>query len=158
MKRNTQFLLGINRMLKLHETMLKSVCGKYGLTVVETEIVSFLWNNPGKDTATDIVELRMLSKGCVSKAVESLIRKGCLIRTQDSSDRRIQHLQLTEKTASVTGEIDRLQEELWEILLSGFDSGEVSLFEQFMDRMFDNIRDASELTSSVSVQNSSLQL
>ena len=36
----------------------------------------FLYNNPGKDTAADITELRMLSKGNVSQAVESLIQKG----------------------------------------------------------------------------------
>ena len=31
--------------------------------LVEAQVVSFLHNNPTKDTAGDIVELRMLSKG-----------------------------------------------------------------------------------------------
>ena len=49
MQRSTRFLLVINRTLKLHETLLKEVCHKYGLSVVEAEVASFLHNNPGKD-------------------------------------------------------------------------------------------------------------
>ena len=64
--------------------MLKSVCLKYHLTIIEADIISFLQHNPGKDTAMDIVELRMLSKGAVSKAVESLIQKGILQRHPDA--------------------------------------------------------------------------
>ena len=42
--------------------MLKEICGAYHLTMIEANIISFLYNNPGKDTAGDIVELRMLSR------------------------------------------------------------------------------------------------
>ena len=42
-------------------------------------LMSFLYNNPGKDTATDIVELRMLQKGNVSAVVESLVNKSLLV-------------------------------------------------------------------------------
>ena len=42
------------------------------LTITEGKVISFLYNNPGKDTAADITELRMLSKGNVSQAVESI--------------------------------------------------------------------------------------
>ena len=56
--------------------MLKAICEEYRLTLIEATIISFLHNNPAKNTAADIVELRMLSKGNVSQAVESLIQKG----------------------------------------------------------------------------------
>ena len=55
MQRSTRFLLVINRTIKLHESLLKEVCQKYGLSVVEAEVASFLHKNPGKDTAADIV-------------------------------------------------------------------------------------------------------
>ena len=45
---------------------------------MEIKIISFLYNNPEKDTAADIAELRMLPKRNISKAVESLIKKGFL--------------------------------------------------------------------------------
>ena len=43
----------------------------------------------------DIVELRMLLKGNVSQAVESLIQKSLLKREQNKEDRRKIHLSLT---------------------------------------------------------------
>lgn len=58
MERITEYLSHIRRTMKLHESLLKTICGRYGLTLVEAQVVSFLHNNPTKDTAGDIVELR----------------------------------------------------------------------------------------------------
>ena len=69
MSRVTGFLMNIRRIMKLHDGMLKEICAKYQLTPIEAKIIRFLYNNPEKDTATDIVELRMLQKGNVSAAV-----------------------------------------------------------------------------------------
>ena len=91
---NAESLLNFRRIMKLHEGILKKVCEEYQLTLTEASIICFLKNNPTLDTAGDIVEIRMLSKGNVSQAVESLIRKSLLQRTQDTDDRRKIHLSL----------------------------------------------------------------
>ncbi len=143
MKNNVRILLGINSLLKLNERLLKDVCVKYNLSSVETDIISFLHNNPERDTAAEIVELRLLSKSCVSKAVESLMAQGYMSRVQDPSDRRKQHLKLTEQAIPVTEMIDRTHKKLYGILLSGFDSRDAEVFEVYMDRIFENIRAAS---------------
>lgn len=75
----TDFLAHIRLTMKLQEQMLKNICETWQLTITEGKVISFLYNNPGKDTAADITELRMLSKGNVSQAVESLIQKGPFI-------------------------------------------------------------------------------
>ena len=75
MASNTDFLLSIRTSVKLHETLLKKICETCRLTLIEGKVIAFLHNNPGKDTAADIAEFRMLSKGNVSQAVESLIQK-----------------------------------------------------------------------------------
>ena len=75
MKRSTELFTGFRSLFRLYDKLLKKVCMEHDLTVIEADIISFLQNNPGKDTAADIVELRMLSKGAVSKGVDSLIRK-----------------------------------------------------------------------------------
>ena len=92
MEKTTELLMGFRSLLRLYDKMLKKVCREYDLSVIEADVVSFLQNNPGKDTAVDIVELRMLSKGAVSKAVESLIQKSLLERIPDREDRRRIHL------------------------------------------------------------------
>ena len=74
MRKTTEMFMGLRSLFRLYDKMLKKVCTEHDLTVIEADIISFLQNNPGKDTAADIVELRGLSKGAVSKAVECLIQ------------------------------------------------------------------------------------
>ena len=64
----TDFLTHIRLTMKLQEQMLKKICEKWQLTITEGKVIAFLYNNPQKDTAADITELRMLSKGNVSQA------------------------------------------------------------------------------------------
>ena len=76
----TEFWMGIQRMVRLYEKMMREVCDRYRLSMVEVDIIAFLKNNPQKDTAADIVELRMLSNAAVSKGADALIQKGMLER------------------------------------------------------------------------------
>ena len=75
MGRTTELFIGLRNLFRLYDKMLKRVCTEHELTLAEAEIISFLRNNPEKNTAADIVELRMISKGAVSKGVEALIQK-----------------------------------------------------------------------------------
>ena len=68
MMSSTELWMGLRSLIRLYDKMLKKVCTEHDLTVIEADVISFLRNNPGKDTAVDIVELRRLSKGAVSKA------------------------------------------------------------------------------------------
>lgn len=144
MKRYTEFWLTLKSIFKLHEMMLKKVCDQYNLTAIEADVVSFINNNPGLDTAADIVELRMLSKGAVSKAVESLIERSLLERAQDKNDRRKMHLSLTEKAGPITRSIEEVQNELWSMVFDGFTEEEEELYEQFRNRMYINTKSAME--------------
>ncbi len=80
MNRNTEFLINFRQFIKYYEFSLKGINKKYDLTKIELDIISFLFNNPNKDTLSDIVELRMLQKGNVSKAINILIDKGLIIK------------------------------------------------------------------------------
>ena len=77
----TDLLVLMQRIGKMHEQMLKELCRQYDLSLIEAKIIAFLHNNPTKDTAGDIVELRMLSKGNVSQAVD-LFRRGFFQKQQ----------------------------------------------------------------------------
>ena len=140
MRRATTLLTNMRRIIKLYDSMLKPVCEHYDLTLMEAAIISFLYNNPGKDTAADIVELRMLAKSNVSQAVESLIQKSLLYRTQDTKDRRKIHLSLAEKTKPITQEIERVRERFRERVFQGFSEEEENLMVQFNKRIAENIK------------------
>ena len=140
MSQKSNFLVNIRRIIKLHETMLKQICQDYHLSLIEATIISFLYNNPGKDT--DIVELRMLSKGNVSQAVESLIQKSILQRKQDTEDRRKIHLSLTPAAHPITQELEIISKEFLEEVFSGLSQEELELLERMNDRIIENTKNA----------------
>ena len=102
MSKTTELFMGIRSLFRLYDKMLKKVCTEHDLTVIEADVISFLQNNPSKDTAADIVELRMLSKGAVSKAVESLIQKS--LSGADSGYRRPQKNPFETETPGRSGD------------------------------------------------------
>ena len=142
MRNTTNFLTNFRRTIKLYDTMLKEICGAYHLTMIEANIISFLYNNPGKDTAGDIVELRMLSKGNVSTAVEALIQKHLIEREQDKTDRRRIHLYLLPAAEPITNRISEIREQFSEEILFVFSEEERKQFEVLNDRLWENTRNA----------------
>ena len=102
-------LLLHRRIQKLYDLHMDDIRKSFSLSRIEITIVSFLHNNPGLDTAGDIVEYRMLSKGNVSQSVEALIQKGYLERLPDSEDRRRIDLLLTDEAAEIVRQIDEVK-------------------------------------------------
>ncbi|WP_152333690.1 MarR family transcriptional regulator, partial [Clostridium sp. ATCC 29733] len=49
---------------------------EWGLSRAEVDVLLFLQNNPGCNTAREVVELRGMAKSGVSKAVDALVRRG----------------------------------------------------------------------------------
>ena len=139
MGRTTELFIGLRNLFRLYDKMLKRVCTEHELTLAEAEIISFLRNNPEKNTAADIVELRMISKG-----VEALIQKSLLERIPDTEDRRRIHLKLRPEAEPVTESIDEVREEFLETILEGFTKEELETYIRFFHRLFKNTKNAME--------------
>ena len=105
MSKNSEVLVGFRNILKYYDSLRRRVCKQHSLSQTEFDVLAFLGNNPGLDTARDIVELRMLPKSNVSVAVESLIQRGLLCRRQDTADRRRIHLSLTNSAAPLLEDV-----------------------------------------------------
>lgn len=144
MKKSTELFMGMRNLFRLYDRLLKKVCTKYELTLLEAEIISFLQNNPGKDTAADIVELRMLSKGAVSKGVDSLIQKSLIERIPDRKDRRKIHLKLMSQAEPVMETINEVRDEFLNMILEGFSQEELEMQAQFFRKLFGNTKKAIE--------------
>lgn len=105
---------------RLYEFMLEPVCAANQLTETESGILIFLFNNPDRNTASDVVDLRMIPKANVSKAVESLMQKGLLSRTPDASDRRRIHLAPTRGAKALVSALIAAQNAFVRQLFSDF--------------------------------------
>ena len=128
-------------MMCLYEQYLEPVRLEHGLSRMEITIISFLHNKQGhhKDTAGDIVELRMVPKGNVSRGVESLVNKGLLRRTPDSIDRRRIHLSLEPAAEPLTEAIEHSKILFSEQLFYGFSTEEKEKYLAYTKRMMANI-------------------
>ncbi len=123
----------------LYARIVAPVCEKYGLTYMEFTVLMFLHNNPQYDTATQIVNIRRLSKSHVSISVRSLQRRGFLDCRYLNGDHRTIHLSLTAAAAPIAAEGVQAQERFSDILYAGFSSDEVKQLSQLIDRIDQNI-------------------
>lgn len=135
----TEFLSGFRRTIKGYDRCLEAIRHRCGLSQTEVTIISFLHNNPSRDTARDIVELRMLQKGNVSAGVESLIRKGFLTRTPDQTDRRRHRLRLREEASPIVAEIEAVKQRFCCGLFAGFTAEELRQYSQLSRRLQKNL-------------------
>ena len=135
----TDMRLLMRGITKLDEQYLERIRGKYGLSQIEITIIGFLYNNPGKDTAAEIVELRMLPKGNVSQGVELLVKKGFLRRNTDRTDRRKVHLSLEETAIPLCNEIEKVNQSFKEQLLQGLTQQEKETYEKINRQLMKNI-------------------
>lgn len=111
---------------------MKPLCTELSMPQSALDILLFLANNPGYDTARDICFYRHMKPGIVSFQVDRLVEEGYLARHSDDRDRRITHLQCT---AVATDAIERgrsLQSALGDRLMDGIDRETRELFYRCM--------------------------
>lgn len=141
MHKTADLLVSIRCITKAFVGIQKKLCEKYGLTLLEMQVISFLYNNPDLNTAGDIVGYRMLSKGNVSQAVDSLIGKGLMERRPDAADRRRIHLHLLPKSEPITQDADREWKQFNETLFQGFSEKEKNLYDCFREKLMQNAKE-----------------
>ena len=131
---STRLLWVVQQFRRYYDRQFTDLLARSGLTMREMDVILFLTNNPGHDTARDVTELRGLSKGAVSKAVESLIQKSLLERIPDTEDRRKIHLKLKPQVGPVAESIDEVRTEFINTVLEGFTKEELKVYAGFRDR------------------------
>ena len=76
MKTASQLYAALRRFQDAYAAALRPLCERTGMAQGAVDILLFLANNPGLDTARDICLYRRLKPGIVSLHVESLAREG----------------------------------------------------------------------------------
>lgn len=134
----SDILTHLRAVRKLYETCLDDVCRRHGLTQFEVDVLAFLRCNPSYNTANHIVEYRLLPKANVSKAIDTLLRRGYITAQRDPADRRRVLLALTEAALPVCDDILAAQDSFYHELMSDFTPEEESLYQSLLTRITDN--------------------
>ena len=97
----SQFYVMARRLEDAYAAQMRSLCKETGIAQTAMDILLFLHNNPGYDTARDICIYRQLKPALVSLYVENLVQSGHLRRESVPEDRRKSRLILTAQALPV---------------------------------------------------------
>ena len=132
---STLLLRVIRQFRRYYDRQFEDLLAASGLSMREMDVVLFLANNPGCDTAREVAELRGLAKSQVSAAVDLLAGRGLLRRLPDRTDRRVVHLALTDRGTALSRAGKEIQSRCLETLLSGLSRPEADCFQTLLEKV-----------------------
>lgn len=128
-----------NAVKTLYSRCVERVCERHDLTRMELDILLFLANNPLYDTASEIVEIRYLSKSQVSSSVKTLEAKGYLRREYAGGNRKTAHLKICDNALAIIADGRAAQEKFVEVMFRGISREEAELMQRCNERIHRNV-------------------
>ena len=125
---------------KAKEKFFEDIIKQFHLTSIEITVLLFL-KNSGFDTATDIVNELFIAKSHVSLSVNLLNTKGYIKKMQDKEDKKITHLQLTERADEILEITNAKIKELENKLFNGITEEDKENMERIFNIFYANVRE-----------------
>lgn len=135
MKEISEYIAAGELFFRIHEKLMTKIAQEYDLNRTEVKTLIFLHLHPAQNTAKQIVEHWQIPKSCVSKAIDTLTRKGYVVVREDAEDRRVLHLFLQEKAEPLLRRVEKEQEEMMEALASGMTDTEKERMRELGEKM-----------------------
>ena len=123
-----------------YQVHVRRVMERYGLSAAEVNVLLFLANNEGRNTAADIVSKRRIAKSHVSAAVDGLCRRGYLVRQPDAANARRIRLLLTDEAAAAVQFGQAEQRAFLANLTAGLPPAQEKQLEQTLGCILENAR------------------
>lgn len=112
-------------LLDAYAGIMRPLSAELNMAQTAVDILMFLANNPGYDTAKDICTMRHLKPGIVSFHVENLVQEGYLERQNVPGDRRKCRLVCTEKAAPIIEKGRALQAKFMRKMTKGLEKEQI---------------------------------
>lgn len=128
-----QVYTGARQLLEGYAAAMQPLCRREGLPPNGVDILLFLANNPGLDTARDICTYRGLKPGIVSFHVEKLVQEGYLLRQPAPEDRRKCRLVCTRRAEPVVQRGRQVQEAFFRRMTAGLDPQDLAAFRRCLE-------------------------
>lgn len=127
---------------KIYDHTMEPLCSRYHITRMELDIMLFLANNPGYDTATDIIEQKRFTKSHVSSSLKLLEEKNYIERAFHGGNRKTVHLKLLPASAEIVSAGQMAQNEIFDKIFAGLSPQEIDTLEKISAKISTNIQDA----------------
>ena len=142
------------RFADAYHAALSPLCAETGLPPAAADILLFLANNPGCETAGAICRMRGLKPAIVSFHIDRLVSEGYLLRQPVPGDRRKTALVLTAQAQPIVAEGRELQRAFADRLAEGLSAEDLAHFRRcvaIFDRNIEQIR--AEKSKRTEIQN-----
>lgn len=142
------------RFADAYHAALSPLCAETGLPPAAADILLFLANNPGCETAGAICRMRGLKPAIVSFHIDRLVGEGFLQRQPVPGDRRKTALVLTAQAQPIVAEGRELQRAFADRLAEGLSAEDLAHFRRcvaIFDRNIEQIR--AEKSKRTEIQN-----
>ncbi len=137
-----EFLRLSNRLREYYGKQIKDRFAEYTFSPNEISILILLQNNNSITTSTQLRVVLGVSKALVSRSVTSLEQKGLITIKEDSSDKRISHIELTETANPVLEKINIEIERINQVLFKDIPTKDIQCMIETMNRMNEKIEGA----------------
>ena len=104
------------------------------------KLLYILWQRDGI-SAAKLASQAGLAVTTLTSMLDRMEGAELLRREPDPNDRRKTRIVLTERVRGMKGEYDRLSEGMTELYLRGFSPAETALFEQYLERVLNNLEE-----------------
>lgn len=135
----TKYIVSFRKAKKLYKRYIEHDLEKYSLSKNEIEIIMYLNRKSKKNTAKDIAKYLDVSKGMISRTLESLLSKGILDTEKDKSDKRILRLKLSDSSEELTKDLEKSSYAFFEGIVDGISEERLDVFASVLEDMIDNL-------------------
>lgn len=125
----------VSNIRRLQKEMYDDISREIKMNSTSIEILSFLYDNPEKNTALDVCSLKNMKPSLVSFHVEKLVLAGYLSRESVAGDRRKVGLKVTEKAREVVERCHAAREAVLSDFLSECSEDELDTVRELIVRL-----------------------
>ena len=129
----------VRRFETAYASAMRPLAEQLSMAQPAVDILLFLANNPGRDTARDICAYRHLKPGIVSLHVERLVAEGYLTRSPVPGDRRKCRLLCTEKAWPVIRRGRQYQADFTARLTEGLSPADLAVCQRCLAALDQNL-------------------
>lgn len=142
----TLYLKTVEEMLKVYANIREAYSNYLSLAFEdgsfspnEINILIFLYNNPNINTSKELTLTLGVSKGLISRSVESLISKGLLIKEKDVDDRRSELLKLSEKAKPLIVRMEKSKDAFAQSVIKDIDVKDLAVYQKVQQQIDQNL-------------------
>ena len=106
----------------------------------EISILILLSSNTSINTSSQLTLILGVSKGLISRSIDSLLSRGLIVCLPDTKDKRIQRIQLTKEATPLLLRLQKEIEQINEILLQDISEEEISQMETTMIKIIERFK------------------